>query len=185
MEPNALPPVPPPMPSTVPDAPGQAPPPEVDSTAETRRLLAEAKAAFAAEQAAADAEEAAAGPSVFARGRKLVEEVREDPVQAVADRLDDRFGDHKKAIALGLVAGGAVLLLQSRWVRKKALPVVASAGVAFAQDRVKDWFSGGGRADRPDPEVKTPRAKPRKGSTVKPSVEDRPRTVDEELDEPA
>ena len=144
---------PPPIPPTDPASPGAAPTPLESSTEETRRLLAEAKAAFAAEQAAADAEETADGPSVFARGKKLVDDVREDPVQAVADRLDERLGDHRKAIALGLIAGSAVLVLQSRWVRKKVLPVVASAGTAFLQDRARDWFSKEKPEEAEEPEV--------------------------------
>ncbi|BAM03289.1 hypothetical protein [Phycisphaera mikurensis] len=176
----------PPIPPTRPadPHPGPAAEPAVDSTAETRRLLAEAKAAFAAEQAAADAEEAAAGPSLLSRGKKLAEDVRDDPVQAVTDRLDDRLGDHKKAVALGLIAAGAVVLLQSRWVRRKAIPVVASAGTAYLQTKARDWFRGGGD-DAPSPKIKTPRPKPRRGDAVKPPVDERPRTVDEALDEPA
>ena len=168
----------PPLPPTNPASPGPAPEPATDSAEETRRLLAEAKAAFAAEQAAADAEEAAEGPSVFERGKKLVDDVRDDPVQAVADRLDDRLGNHKKAVALGLVAGGAVLLLQNRWVRRKALPVVASAGTAFLQDKARGWFTG------KDDDEEKPAVPPKKARARKPPVDERPEdTLADTLDE--
>lgn len=191
-----------PPPSTRPLSPGPAAGPHADPDAETRRLLAAAKAAFAAEQAAADAEEAAEGPSLFERGRRLADEVRDDPVQAVADRLDDRLGDHKKAVALGILAGGTVLLLQSRWVRKRALPIVASAATAFVQDRVRDWITGDNPDDAPPaspgpsgfaadanaapaqdaPSANPPAAEPAEPS-AKPTVDDRPLTAAEELDE--